>query len=338
MAIQDMLSKSVIALLACLVAAVTPVGAVIITGGDGGGNTTAQSALDEFPDFDLFDNVGLQGSGSAVYLGDSWFLTAFHINGAGEPGGVEIGGVTFARDVGTPTVQLMNPSDNSLTDLRMFRTTNAPPGLPAVTIGTSTPAVGDDVVMVGYGADREPGLTTWSVDTDVDPNVWSESDFSGSDTTASGYKQEAFASNAESRDLRWGTNTVTRNHVTDPDNLIYENSGSGTVLGFATEFNSGVSGNEAQATDGDSGGAVFWKNTVTDEWELVGILNAVTEFSGQPSLANVFGTDTFSVDLTLLHDQIESIRSVPEPGSAMILGGLAAAWLGRRPRRGGRRG
>lgn len=340
MAIQDVFNKYVIAIAACLMAAVAPAGAVIITGGDGSGNTTAGSVQTVFTDFDLFDNVGLQGSGSAVYLGDNWFLTAYHINGAGEPGGVVLDGVLFARDAGTETVQLMNPSDSSLTDLRMFRTMTEPMGFPAVTIGTGTPAVGDDVVMVGFGRDREPDLVGWDVVPipNTEDFTWTEVNSNSPFADATGYNQEMFVSDAEFRTLRWGTNTVTDNHVTDPDRLIYENNGNGTVLGFATEFNEGVSDNEAQATDGDSGGAVFWKNTVTDEWELVGIMNAVTEFSSQPSLANVFGNQTFSVDLSLLHDQIESVRSVPEPGSAVILGGLAAVWLGRRPRRGRRCG
>ena len=48
----------------------------IVAGGDGSQNTTAPA------DDPGFANIGIRGSGSAVYLGDGWVLTATHV-GAG---------------------------------------------------------------------------------------------------------------------------------------------------------------------------------------------------------------------------------------------------------------
>jgi hypothetical protein len=117
-------------------------GAVLISSGDGTGNTTAPN--DDFG----FANVGTAGQ-SAVYLGNGWVITANH---------VVVGPVTLAGRVFAPVPdthrRLRNPGPGVSADLAVFRLQDPPPDLPALTIRRTPPAIGDEVVLVGNGPDR----------------------------------------------------------------------------------------------------------------------------------------------------------------------------------------
>ena len=109
-----------IAMLASL--AHTPAMAVVLSDGDGSLNTTAP------PNDPGWDNVGVHGGGSAVYLQDRWVLTVDHL--------VSVETITFQ---GVPVsvetdseVTLQNPQGmdlSELTDLRLVRLVDDP-GLP----------------------------------------------------------------------------------------------------------------------------------------------------------------------------------------------------------------
>ena len=97
--------------------------AVIISTGDGSGNITAPA------DDPGFANVGIRGSGSAVYLGDGWVLTDAHV-GAGS---TYLNNVWYSQVAGS-AVQLANPPGagfSSTSDLLMYQIAN-PPNLPSV--------------------------------------------------------------------------------------------------------------------------------------------------------------------------------------------------------------
>lgn len=268
---------------------------VIISTGDGTGNTTAPG------DDPGWANVGWRGTGlgggSAVYLGDRWVLTANHV-GANN---VFLNGNTYLYD-GTTSIRIQNPTGMGLTmntDLRLFRITTDP-GLPTLTISASAPSNGSTAVMIGAGRNRAASTTTWG--------------------SLTGYSW------LESRSMRWGQNVILDNAATTPS------YGHGDVLSLVTEFNTGGSAiaDEAQGSLGDSGGALFYKNGL--QWELAGIMVAIGTFEGQVANTSVFGNVTISADLSQYRDQIYEITGIPEPatGSLMIFAFAAAALVRRK--------
>jgi hypothetical protein len=105
-------------LLTLLLATGIPAGeaaAVLLSAGDGTGNTTAP------PDNPGFANVGLRGDLTCIYLGNRWVLTANHA-GFGD---VVLGGVLYTAVIGSK-VRLKNPDDSNA-DLQMFKLVEQPP-------------------------------------------------------------------------------------------------------------------------------------------------------------------------------------------------------------------
>ncbi|MEM9237661.1 MAG: trypsin-like serine protease [Verrucomicrobiota bacterium] len=281
--------------------------AVVIDSGTG--NTTAPG--DDFG----FDNIGRVVSGSGIYLGNRWVLTAHHVNGA-LPATATFGGIVYATEGGTYQ-RLTNNGEGGMsafTDMGVFRLASDP-GLASVTIPVSAPAVSDLLSMAGRGRDRQVSQTHWDVDTGTDPDSWTEVPPTGD---RSGYKTDS------SKTIRWGENLVASTNL---------NVGSafGDVRSFTTTFTDGGLSHEAQAVSGDSGGGVFRKNG--GSWELVGMMYSVALFDGQPDGAEtaVYGNLTFSADLSFYRSQIASITGVPEPTTAM-LGFASLALLVRRRR------
>lgn len=286
--------------------------ALIITSGDGSGNTTAPV------DDPGFANVGRrlpgEGAGSFVYLGNNKVLTAAHIGIAD----VVFGGVTYTAVPGTE-VQLQNP-DTSPTDLVIFEIASDP-GLPAVNIAATTPTDGSDIVMVGNGLRRVPTETYWNVDTSDSMNwVWNPG-------TLATHNASGFAYSG-STGIRWGTNEISDN---DFDFVVPE----GDVEGMLISFNEGATSDEAQASTGDSGGAIFYKNTDTNAWELSGIMITTanpTSWSNVPGAHGIYGQATLVADLSVYRDQI--VAAVPEPTTALLMGmGLPALWMIARRRK-----
>jgi len=291
--------------------AATPARGVIIDTQTGTGNTSAPT------DDPGWANVGTVNNGSAVYLGNRWAITATHV----WTGPTTFGGTTY-QNVSGSEITLSNDGagPTPYADLVLYQLATDP-GLPALTIASSTSARGTAVTMIGSGKDRG-AFTTWTI-TGTSPPVWTES---SSPVNAAGYLWDS------SRTMRWGTNTVAAAVWID---YFIDNPKS--AYAFETIFD--VSNNysaEAQAATGDSGGGVFRKNG--GSWELTGIMLVVDAYSGQPTNTAVFGNSTYSADLSFYRSQIMAV--VPEP-SAVALAAIGTAALviravrsgARRPRR-----
>lgn len=262
--------------------------AVLIGTGTGKGNTTAPAN-----DFG-FENVGVFGSGSAVYLGNGWVLTAAHVydgsSGGGTPTQALFDG-SFYQAVPNSGVQLKNPvgvAGTQFTDLEMFKLATAPP-LPTLTITPTPPTAGWQVVMDGNGRDRTNNQVgywtpTWqpsSTPTALAGDVW------GTMPT-----------------LRWGTNVIDLAGATQGVNGNNE-------VSFMTTFDAKGTTYEAQGTPGDSGGGVFHQDPTTGAWSLAGIMFSTTSLPGQPWGTAVFGNSTWSADLYYYRTQIYQTMAIP---------------------------
>lgn len=286
---------------ATLAGVAEPAHAVIIQTVSGTDNTTAPA------DDPGWGNVSLRGNGTAVYLGNSWVLTANHTLG----GTMTFNGQTYSEVPGSAVLLTNNGAagKTATTDLKLLQI-NGDPGLPTLPIANSTPATNTPVTMIGGGRDRG-AATQWNVNTGTTPWGWTEVSSGGN---FGGYQS------ASTRALRWGTNTVS-----GTGQWIFFDGRD--VLTMATTFNFADGTSEAQAVVGDSGGPVFVKNGGL--WELAGIMVTVAAFSGQPSpgLTAVFGNLTYMADLSFYREQIVAV--VPEPSAATLAGvalAACAAW------------
>ncbi len=240
-----------------------------------------------------WNNMAHVNGATGVYLGDRWMITAGHV---GDGAVTFSDGRVFNFTVGSG-VTLTNPDGFGLTgaaDLRMFQLT-ADPGLPKLSIATSTPGAGARVMMIGAGRDRAANEIGWQVTTSSSGDVWTPAPLPI--TNAKGF------SLLSTSHMRWGQSSV----VGQPFGL----SATNTVV-FDTRFSSASGPMQAQAVSGDSGGGVF--QSVAGSWNLAGLIDA-QEFplTNQPSGTVVFGQSTDVTDLALFHDQILSLRDQATP-------------------------
>jgi hypothetical protein len=308
----------------------TPSWAVLVNGSNG--NTTAASlAAAGGPGVAQagFANVGTSSTNNAsvVYLGNGWAISAGHVTISSGVGPVRFGGVPYTVD--DSSVTDLHNADNTLSDLKVFRI-NGDPGLPSISpslISTGVPS--GRQIMIGNGLrlseNQSGGIDQlfWTVDDAVSPWQWTPGAAPavvGPDDY-SGYGVNSAASHV----IRWGENEVTDRNVVAQTGL--DNSNNPLIVhGYTTTFDNldyiGANplASEAQASSGDSGGAVFQFSDGV--WKLSGIMVAVNEtLSGQPGDTVLFGDQTLIADLSYYRDQIVAI--VPEPSGVV----LAAAGL-----------
>ncbi len=111
------------------------------------------------------------------------------------------------------------------------------------------------------------------------------------------------------RAMAWGTNSVSE---ILPDPL--PTGDSYRTHCFATTFERFPM--QAQATDGDSGGAIFAFNEESHRWELKGCILAVS----QKSLYVAFGSMTYLADLCTYREQLAGLA-----GAKLLVAGETGA-------------
>lgn len=159
--------------------------------------------------------------------------------------------------------------------------------------------------------------------------------------------------NTEPGIVSWGTNTIA-GIANVPDGPGVHNAGNYIAYGF----DQGGGSNEAILSSGDSGGGLFVKNLVTNQWELAGInygVDVVWDSSGPNNGGNydsatLYNTNgyydengdlinnspaqpEFSYDSEIYSNYSQIISMVPEPASATILLGSLIPLAIRRNRR-----
>lgn len=274
-----------------------------------------------------WDHVGNYG----IYLGHRWVLTAHHLHAQQ----VSIANVQYFAQPGS-TVRLRN-ADNTFTDMEMFYLT-ADPGLPPISIATSTPAVGMEVTFIGDGK-TVGDEKYWNVTQNATPPpnyIWNPV------TESDPYNRSGYGTTTPLK--FWGTNVVEDDQgfedifpdEPDPDHtVVIEDPNPNPLLSsftvsFFTEFDAAgitdglATAHEAHAQGDDSAGGVFEK--VGDTWVLSGLILAVAGFENQPDPTSnaVFGNLTFAADLQLYREQILSVMGVPEPGGFLMVGFVGA--------------
>ena len=236
---------------------------------------------------------GLSNGLTVIYLGDGAVLTANHV-GAQD---ISLGGTTYAFVPGSD-VRIGN-GDGSFADLRIFEVFPEP-ALPGLTLASNTPTLGTSIIAAGRGRNRG-AATSW------DPP--------GPPPPISGYLWVAGST------LRWGTNFIEDL----PASRILDTEA------MSSTFDAGGSAHESQGATGDSGGAVWVDNA--GQWELAGVIFAVSEFEGQPSSTSLYGQLTHYADLAFYKSEIENLVTMPEPRGGAGWGALLVCVLARRRRR-----
>lgn len=268
-------------------------------------NNTAPSVV--APSFGYFGNVGeVNGSGSGIYLGNGWVLTANHVAGS-LPATATFGGVAYATQPGT-WQQILNPTGMGLTtytDMVVFQLA-APLALPTVNLSSISPPTNDTMIMVGNGRVQEASPTYWNQTVVAGPNndIWTET--TPSLANHAGYKTIL----PETHEVRWGLNDVASASVATV------NAGGTDVRYFTSSFDNAAYADEAQAVNGDSGGGAFVYNG--SSWELAGMMFTVSTYDNQPggALTAILGQQTAMEDIATYRDQIYA--AIPEPSAAVL--------------------
>lgn len=283
-------------------------------------NPTAQYNVTAPADDPGWYNVSDNSSGSSssfIYLGNQWVLTAGHV-AAPTSSGLRLANGLFPVIPGTD-VRLTNPTGSywqrklvdgqevsvlepltTNSDLRMFRVDtdvatglrpeDLNPGIKPISIATTAPTNGTDLLMIGIGNERnvntndvdQQGLFHYQVEKNQDPWSWSSA-------MNSGGNYQGFTVNSSVRTKRWGANEVSPDSqleqgwgISDSNNQVVTTINNGNdVLTLIAQFNQfGSNSDEALASAGDSGGPVFFKDG-TGQWQLAGVMHAIYLLSGQ---------------------------------------------------------
>ncbi|HEB89876.1 MAG TPA: trypsin-like serine protease, partial [Deltaproteobacteria bacterium] len=208
--------------------------AVLISTGDGTGNTTPPSADPGF------DNVGVVNGLSGVYVRNGWVLTANHV---GEHPILLLG--TLYDPVPGSSVRIQNP-DASFADLLAFKIRGPKPPLPDLALASAAPSVGTLLTIIGNGRNRGTatswmGLSGWN---------W------GPGST-----------------LRWGTNKISEigqnTFATEAFHIVFDALPPGQAMGqHEADVVNGDSGGGAFIGSGPSAelvGILFARATFTDQ-------------------------------------------------------------------------
>ena len=222
-------------------------------------------------------------------------ITAEHVGG-GQDGPVTLSDGRVLSVVPGSDIQLSNPANigaaTGAADLRMFELT-ADPGLPALTVGTTTPTGGQKVMMIGAGLTASPNLVGWSLSAGLTTGtVWTPTQLPLAQAT--GYNLTS------TPQMTWGLNTVQAGG----DSIIIPTASTNSVV-FTTTYIIHGGAYIAQATTGDSGGGVF--SLVNNNWQLTGIMDAVLPLPGQPGGTVVTGDQTYSADLSQYAKEISTV-------------------------------
>lgn len=235
-------------------------------------NSQLASRFPSIAEFPFASHIGKVGMGSGVYLGNGYVLTSAHV-----------GCFPFITQDGTvyrpdyKSWQVLEQPDGAQADLAIFQINIENPDSPLASLSTIPltsrhPEKNDMMVMIGSGL----------VQTDNPVAMKS----GGKTLAVLGYRIEG------RRAAVGGLNTVGEIVEKPVRTKAFQTDC------FSTKFDR--SGFEAQAVDGDSGGASFVYNRQRGRWELAGCIIAVSQKDGFVP----FGSQTFMANLARYAGQL----------------------------------
>jgi len=264
------------------------------------------------------NSSGTSRSGSAIYLGDGYLLTANHVTISSTYSYVTFNGSDFyeidtsfkagSRYAGK---QVLSGNGSVVLDLAVFKLKTVPTGVTPVLMLTTPSEQIAPATIIGWGVGR------------------ADSSSLGNATVAWG--------NATTSAKRWGLN--------EPKTFMpisysgYSFNSIVTVAGASGPgyFPAGLGNAEAALTLLDSGAALFQQ--ISGTWYLIGVANTVEQQAGTNT--STFGidslTDSMSGDpkrgdqnfftrISSYHTQIQAL--IPEPSTGgMIAMSLLFAWI-----------
>lgn len=268
--------------------------ALVVAGANGGGNTTnnttaAQMASQlSLTNASFFNNVLQYSDANAVYLGwgntvngpRAFLLSANHITFSST---IVIESVTYSV-----TKQQIGTTD--LAVLTLSNTNGIMPSLQAISLASSTPTNGSSVIMASYGRQRVQDATGNRYSSDAIALTNSRTGYTTTNTIVK----------------RWGTNQVAGTYLVNSTETVYTTFNQ---PGFGQWFST----SEAQATLGDSGGALFNTNGV-----LLGIAYTV---AADNITEAAFADRTYYSDVATYKQDIDNaigISLIPEPSAGML--------------------
>ncbi|MGI9241203.1 MAG: PEP-CTERM sorting domain-containing protein [Verrucomicrobiales bacterium] len=245
----------------------------------------------------MLDSVGQLGRdhrGSAIYLGSSWILTAYHAFESRTSDAVIFAGKEYQLSPAR-AVRLKNPESvygAEYADLVMVPLLTEP-NLPVLRISEQTPFASELVVMVGCGETAiEPGSGLILTDSESQPLplVRPISDDSPKVRRQAG--------------PRWGENEIAERDV-----RVGIPGRDGETRAFVTIRQPYWTPHNAQGAAGDSGGGVFVRRG--EQWQLAGVMLSVLHRE------DLNASGTFMADLSVYREQIEA--TIPEPSAGLLL-------------------
>lgn len=252
--------------LAALLALPAPASALLILTGDGSGNTTPPPEDPGWARFGTKDPCPPHCGLTYVYLGNGWVLTARHVTAQNVR--FFASGQVHAPVQGS---EVIVGGPNGGIDLMLFRI-ESPPDLPRLPIRRTRPEPGTPVLMIGAGQTRGPAIPGQP-----------------------GKGPQGFQAKLPSA-LRWGTNRIVDAKLNGlPPSLARTRYIS---VMFEPPGHPHATAHEAQAVEGDSGGAFFVKRE-GGVWELAGIMLAASPAT--------WGGLTIAADLSHYREEILDI-------------------------------
>ncbi len=244
------------------------------------------------------DFTGGSQTGSAVYLGDGYLLTANHVTMNPTVKYVTFDNSTFYEIDSTfnDGVRPYGKQVATNVDMAVIKLTTEPMGQAAASLLTSPGELSAPATLIGWGVGRDPSSTLGSANVD-----W------GNGTTTA---------------KRWGEN-VPRAFVT-VDYQLGSYQAIATITGGASDSPAGLGDSEAGLAYFDSGGGLFQQ--LDGDWYLIGV-NAGTDLA-----STVFGPDQFTGKTLGSGNYFGRVSSydtqiialVPEPGSGILFAGATS--------------